>query len=189
MTGPLPSERRRRQRERHRDDVVRADGGHKCIWMTRDGRRVRQRQRDGPRRTLRPNTSATNRTGTVTIAGKTYTVTQAGVSCTLLADTDASASAIAQRRFHQLQRDLGNRLQLDSDEQCVVDCDHQRRVRLRQRVRHLSVAAGDGHVQAAPARLPPAIRSPSRRPGPRAPTRSHLRWCYSALSGGSSRSG
>ena len=75
------------------------------------------------------NTSTTPRTGTLTIAGRTLTVTQAG-ACSLYGRAN-DALDLRRRRDALLDCDHHGRLCLDRDEQCLLDIGDERRCRER----------------------------------------------------------
>ena len=82
------------------------------------------------------NTGTTSRTGTLTIGGNTFTVTQAGAPC-----TPTICTAVGERRGwpagRHRHRHRGHRLRLDGDQQRGVDHDQCGRQRQRQRLRQL----------------------------------------------------
>ena len=112
-------------------------------WLTDHRRRERQRQRHGRCTASRP-TPAAPRSGTLTIAGQTFTVNQAAAAFALRVhpgSTIAGRGRVGERHRHSRRR-----LRVDGGEHRVVADDRQRRERQRQRHRRASTAAANTGV-------------------------------------------
>ena len=91
------------------------------------------------------NTSPSQRIGTLTVAGQTFTVTQAGAGCTFAISSNSLCGGCGRR--HGLdERDRGRRVSMVGGQQRQLDHGDEWRQRQRQRVGRLQRGGKPNHV-------------------------------------------